>query len=157
MHEIKEEFYTARGYTQLLGDNALTASMEDYLEMIYRLSYVEGYTRVNDIANALNVQPPSVSKMIRKIRGKDLVIYEKYGIIKLTEQGKKVGKYLINRHNTLREFLELIGVQENIHKDVEGLEHNVSPATMECIIKFVKFFKKNDELTNKYMTYITKD
>jgi len=154
--DLKEEFYTARGYTQLLGEEALTASMEDYLEMIYRLGHKEGYTRVNDVANALNVQPPSASKMVRKLCDRGMLVPEKYGIIKMTAHGKKVGKYLISRHNTLREFLELIGIEENVHEDVEGIEHNVSPGTMEYIIKFVQFFKENQSWIDDYMSYIKK-
>ena len=38
MTKSNDEFYTARGYEIAAGENALTASMEDYLEMIYRLN-----------------------------------------------------------------------------------------------------------------------
>ena len=39
--------------------------MEDYLEMIYRLSKENGYTRINELSNALNVQPPSATRMVK--------------------------------------------------------------------------------------------
>ncbi|MBA1336275.1 MAG: hypothetical protein HPY66_2710 [Firmicutes bacterium] len=47
------EFYTFRGY-QLLKQNKknLTASMEDYMEMIYRQCKEEGYVRINSLARA---------------------------------------------------------------------------------------------------------
>lgn len=38
-------------------ENLLTASMEDYLEMIYRLSLDTGFTRINELSDALNVHP----------------------------------------------------------------------------------------------------
>lgn len=61
---MKEEFYTFREYM----DKNLTASMEDYIEMIYRLSKDSGYTRIQELAKSLNVQPPSATKMIQKIK-----------------------------------------------------------------------------------------
>lgn len=154
MDDIKEEFYTARGYAKLLVEQALTPSMEDYLEMIFRLGLDEGYTRVYEIADALNVQPPSVSRMARKLFDRGLLTYEKYGIIKLTRRGKKVGKYLFDRHNTLREFLNLIGVKEDLHKEVEGIEHSVSPKTMDYINKFVGFFKKDETWIEEYRRFL---
>lgn len=152
--EDSEEFYTARGYSQLMGKKALTPSMEDYLEMIYRLSHKQGYTRVVDIANSLNVQPPSVSRMIRKLRTRRLLTCERYGIIKMSPEGEEIGRYLINRHNALYEFFWLIGARENTHRDVEGIEHNVSPPTMEAIIRFVQFIKGKEGWIEEYMSYL---
>ena len=58
MSKERERFYTVRGYELLSKDaNLLTPSMEDYLEMVYRLSRDKGYTRISDLASALNVQP----------------------------------------------------------------------------------------------------
>ena len=103
MTKRKEQFYTARGYEIAAGENALTPSMEDYLEMIYRLSRVNGYTRVNDLAENLNVQPPSVTRMIQKLYDRSLLDYRKYGMIHLTDKGTKL-RIFLDRHNILREF-----------------------------------------------------
>ncbi len=104
-----------------------TPSMEDYLENIYKLIDQKGYARVSDIAEALEVHPSSVTKMVQKLdRGKYLV-YEKYRGLMLTAKGKKMGKLLVDRHDLLEEFLEIIGVsEENIYTDVEGIEHHLS-------------------------------
>ncbi|HOC09946.1 MAG TPA: DtxR family transcriptional regulator, partial [Bacillota bacterium] len=56
----EREFRTVRGYQILDAESkALTASMEDYLEMIYRTCGEEGYARVNRLAERLNVRPSS--------------------------------------------------------------------------------------------------
>lgn len=149
MTKIKEEFYTARGYEIAAGENALTPSMEDYLEMIYRLSRESGYTRVNDLAENLNVQPPSVTKMIQKLNKRSLLEYEKYGMIHLTEEGKKLGQYFLERHNTIREFLELLKETNNLQKDVETMEHHISFNNYRAISALVSFFKEN----KKYLKY----
>ena len=86
----KDEFYTVRGYKMLNGDKKLlTASMEDYLEMIYRIHKEEGYVRMNQLAEKLNVRPSSASKTVQKLNSLGMVDYQKYGIIKLTEEGKR--------------------------------------------------------------------
>ncbi len=151
-----EGFYTARGYEITAGENALTASMEDYLEMIYRLSQENGYTRVNDLASSLNVQPPSVTKMIQKLAEKKLIDYEKYGMIHLTAEGEKLGKYFLQRHNTLKEFLSLIGATENLQKDVETMEHYVSINNFRVISTLVSFMKEHSHFLSQFHEYKSK-
>ena len=60
----KNDFYTFNEYMKK-EDNCLTASMEDYLEMIYRLSLNTGFTRIHELSNVLNVKPPSATKWYR--------------------------------------------------------------------------------------------
>lgn len=102
-----------------------TPSMEDYLERIYTLIEEKGYARVSDIAEALNVHPSSVTKMVQKLDKSQYLIYEKYRGLVLTSKGKKMGKRLVDRHTLLEDFLRLIGVSEDvIFEDVEGIEHH---------------------------------
>jgi len=151
MSETKEKFFTARGYATLnASGDELTPSMEDYVEMIFRLSSSQDHTRVRDIAAALNVQPPSVTKMLQKLHEKGQVRYEKYGIVRLTAQGQRLGEYLLDRHNTLREFLQIIGAQENLHEDVEGIEHNVSAPTMQCLMDLVCFLRSHPHFIEEF-------
>jgi Mn-dependent DtxR family transcriptional regulator len=120
-----------------------TPSMEDYLERIYKLIDEKGYARVADIAEGLEVHPSSVTKMIQKLDKDNYLVYEKYRGLILTSKGKKVGKRLVDRHQLLEEFLNAIGVQEdNIYKDVEGIEHHLSWDSITCIESLVEFFKR---------------
>lgn len=122
-----------------------TPSMEDYLERIYKLIDEKGYARVSDIAEGLEVHPSSVTKMIQKLDKDEYLIYEKYRGLVLTNKGKKIGKRLVDRHELLEEFLELIGVnEENIYKDVEGIEHHLSWDSITCIASLVEFFKRDE-------------
>lgn len=123
-----------------------TPSMEDYLERIYKLIDEKGYARVSDIAEGLEVHPSSVTKMIQKLDKDEYLIYEKYRGLVLTTKGKKMGKRLMARHQLLEEFLGMIGVQEeNIYKDVEGIEHHLSWDSITCIETLVEFFKRDDK------------
>lgn len=118
--------------------------MEDYLERIYRLIDEKGYARVSDIAEGLEVHPSSVTKMIQKLDKDDYLIYEKYRGLVLTNKGKKMGKRLVDRHHLLESFLKVIGVQEeNIYRDVEGIEHHLSWDSITCIETLVEYFRRD--------------
>ncbi|WP_040951372.1 transcriptional regulator MntR [Gorillibacterium massiliense] len=125
---------------------AATPSMEDYLERIYKLIDEKGYARVSDIAEGLEVHPSSVTKMIQKLDKDNYLVYEKYRGLILTAKGKKMGKRLMDRHKLLETFLTVIGVQEeNIYKDVEGIEHHLSWDSITCIETLIEYFQQNPE------------
>ena len=129
------EFRTFRGYQlQKEGKRQMTASMEDYLEMIYRLSQNEGYVRVQQLADHLHVQAPSATKIVQKLAAAGILDYQKYGLIQLTEKGKTMGKYLLERHTVIENFLRIIGVEEElILKDTEMIEHHLSTSAVQKI------------------------
>ncbi|WJH34307.1 transcriptional regulator MntR [Paenibacillus aurantius] len=123
-----------------------TPSMEDYLERIYKLIDEKGYARVSDIAEGLEVHPSSVTKMIQKLDKDNYLVYEKYRGLILTSKGKKMGKRLVDRHHLLEEFLTMIGVQEeNIYKDVEGIEHHLSWDSITCIETLLEYFRRDPD------------
>lgn len=127
------------------GEPMPTPSMEDYLERIYLLIEDKGYARVSDIAEALEVHPSSVTKMVQKLDRSEYLIYEKYRGLILTPKGKKVGKRLVYRHDLLEDFMKIIGVsQENIYTDVEGIEHHISWDAIDRIGDLVQFFQEDE-------------
>ncbi|OAT81671.1 Fur family transcriptional regulator [Desulfotomaculum copahuensis] len=148
-------FFTFRGYMNK--DNRLTASMEDYLEMIYRLSAEKGYTRTHDLAVALNVQPPSTTRMIQRMSELGLVNYEKYGIITLSQKGKEVGDALLHRHMMVEEFLKLIGVTENILEETEKIEHTIGVDTLQKLANLTAFLKNNPQILKVFEDFQAKN
>jgi DtxR family Mn-dependent transcriptional regulator len=146
-----EEFHTVRGY-QLMEQKKklLTPAMEDYLEMIYRNIRDEGYMRINKISELLNVQPPSATKMVQKLARLGYLDYKKYGIIFLTERGKSMGKFLLDRHNVIETFLKSIGIKENLLIETELIEHNVSINTLKCIDHLNSFLKTHPEVLGEF-------
>jgi len=144
MEKKQQKFYTVRGYALLKQeDRLLTPSMEDYLEMSYRLSAEKGYTRIGDLAEALHVQPPSASKMVQKLTELGYVHYEKYGLIELTKAGHDLGEYLLQRHEVIEKLLILLGVTTNILEQTEKIEHNISEETTEKIAALMQFMENN--------------
>ncbi|RYG74670.1 transcriptional regulator MntR [Lentibacillus lipolyticus] len=121
-----------------------TPSMEDYIEQIHNLMESKGYARVSDIAEALEVHPSSVTKMVQKLDKDGYLNYEKYRGFILTAKGQKLGKRLVYRHELLEEFLETIGVDsDKIYKDVEGIEHHLSWNSIDRIGDLVQYFKED--------------
>jgi len=145
MNSEEKKFYTVRGYELLKKHQSnLTPSMEDYLEMACRLSKGKNYTRIGDLAAALNVQPPSVTNMIKKLADLYLVNYEKYGIVTVTDKGRELGDYLLERHEIIEKFLALIS-DENILQETEKLEHNLGPKTVKGLSLLVYLFENNED------------
>ena len=89
-----------------------TQSMKDYIEKIYFLIESKGHARVSDIAEAMSVNPSSVTKMVQKLDKEGYLVYEKYKPLILTTKGSDMGKHLVDLHNLLERFLILIGVKE---------------------------------------------
>lgn len=131
-------------------EKLLTSAMEDYLEMIYRNVCAEGYIRVNMLSELLNVKPSSATKMVQKLTELGLLVYKKYGIIFLTERGKELGKFLLDRHNILEKFLKNIGIRENLLKETELIEHNISVQTLKNIDLFNRFMEKHPEVLSMF-------
>jgi len=147
------DFRTFSGYMKK-EDNSLTASMEDYLEMIYRLSINTGFTRIHELSGALNVQPPSATKMVQRLGELKLLKYEKYGVILLEETGIQMGKLLLKRHNVIEVLLRLLGIPDKIIlTETEKIEHTINDETIKCFEEFTDFVKDNPEVITKFNTY----
>lgn len=149
-------FYTFNEYMKK-DNNLITASMEDYLEMIYRLSRNTGFTRVNELSSALNVQPPSATKMVQKLSDLGLINYQRYGVIILEKHGEDLGEALLKRHELIESLLSLLGVpSEELLEETEKIEHTISQATLEHIEKYINFMNIHPEITKKYEAYSKK-
>ena len=140
MPEVKK-FYTLKGYALLEG-NTITTSMEDYLEMIYRINASGEAVRIGTLAESLNVKPSSASKMVNNLKKQNLVSSEKYGHIKLTTDGQELGKYLVFRHDTLHNFLCYINQSQNELEQVEKIEHFINAKTVKNIKKLLDALHK---------------
>lgn len=133
----KSEFYTLNGY-RTKNKNELTESMEDYIEMMYRILMQKNTITISSLSSALNVKPSSVSKMCNRLKEHELIVFEKYGTIFLTNNGKLIGSYLLWRHNTLEKFLRIIN-QEDFHlEQVEKMEHFIDEVTLLHLEAYLK-------------------
>ncbi len=145
-----KEFHTFRGYEIIKkNEDHLTPSMEDYLEMIYRNCQEQGYVRINQLAEQLNVKAPSASKTVSKLSAMGYLAYEKYGIIQLTQKGEIMGAYLLDRHETVELFLMHIGVLDTVLLETELIEHYLSIDTVKNIKILNDFLSSSPEVLEK--------
>jgi len=111
-----------------------SVAMDDYLEQILHLIEAKGYARAVDISKNLGISQASVTNMLQRLDGEGLVKHERYRGTVLTEEGHRIARAIIERHETLTRFLRLFGLEEEtIYRDVEGMEHHVSRPTLAVI------------------------
>lgn len=111
-----------------------SSAVEDYLERILELIDTKGYARVVDIAQRLGISQASVTNMVQRLDAEGLLKYEKYRGLVLTASGEALAQSIARRHRLLSDFLKLLGLDEStIEHDIEGMEHHISPATLQAI------------------------
>lgn len=105
-----------------------TQSTEEYLEAIFKLQRGGGTVTVKRLAVELGVSPPSVSEMVRRLRGVGLVAKPRARGIRLTSKGKVEGARLVRRHRLSERFLVdyLDMPWDAVHEEACKLEHVLS-------------------------------
>jgi Mn-dependent DtxR family transcriptional regulator len=127
--------------------SAPSQSAEDYLERIQELIERKGYARVVDIASSLKVKQASVTSMVQKLGEAGYLEYEKYRGLVLTPKGREVARRIQSRHATLSRFFSLFDLDADTQReDIEGIEHHLSPATVEMLADLTQFFEKNPNM-----------
>ena len=126
-------------------------SAEDYLERIHELIEQKGYARVVDIASSLKVKQASVTSMVQKLAEAGYLQYEKYRGLVMTDKGREVARKIQNRHITLSRFFSLFGLDaETQRQDIEGIEHHLSPATVDMLADLAHFFEQNPNTLKEF-------
>jgi DtxR family transcriptional regulator, Mn-dependent transcriptional regulator len=106
----------------------LTRSVEDYLKSVFHLTNQGGFATTSDIADMLEVAPPSVSGMMKRLSETGLIEHVPYRGVQLTPQGRRAALQMIRRHRILESYLtSKLGYDwGDVHVEAERLEHAVS-------------------------------
>lgn len=120
--------------------NKLSSTMEDYLETIFFLKKENGFARVGEIADKLEVKSSTVNSALKQLAEKKLVIHERYGYVGLTEEGELIAAEVQKKHDILYRFLTefLMLDSKKAEKEACCIEHSIS---QETFVRFTKFFK----------------
>jgi len=118
----------------------LSFTEENYLKAIYRLS--EGGAKAvltNALADSMNTRAASVTDMVKRLSGKNLISYEKYYGVKITRQGKLAALMVVRKHRLWETFLveKLAFSWDEVHEVAEQLEHIQSPLLIEKLDSFL--------------------
>ncbi len=111
----------------------LSRSVEDYLKAIYGISERGGAASTNSIAEALEVQPASVTGMVKRLAESGLLEHAPYRGVRLTDQGIREALRVLRRHRILETYLcQCLGYTwDDVHEEAERLEHAVSDELVE--------------------------
>ncbi|MBD3167182.1 hypothetical protein GF324_11315 [bacterium] len=119
----------------------LTESLEDYLEIIYRLVQDHKVARVRDIAREKNVKTSSVTSALHRLAKEGLVDYQAREYVDLTEEGREFAFRVHQRHTFLKRLLmELLQVDEaTAEQDACSMEHAISVTTLDRMAALAEF------------------
>ena len=112
-----------------------TRASEDFLKVMYGLATSGEPVTTGGLAHRLGVSSPSVSAMIRRLEGEQLVERPKGAELRLTEPGERAALRVVRRHRLLETFLaHALGLPwDEVHAEAELLEHALSDRLEECI------------------------
>jgi len=128
-------------------ENDLSASMEDYLEVIYNLAAESNVARSKDIAESLKVSRASVTGALRVLKDKGLANYKPYGYVTLTDNGKAAAVAVVRKHNVLKSFFaDVLGVDDDIAQQAAcKAEHTLGPNVIGKLLAFIEFVTRENK------------
>jgi DtxR family manganese transport transcriptional regulator len=114
-----------------------TETAEDYVEAVADIISTQGCCRVVDLAKHFAVSHVTVTRIVARLQEEKLLSTEPYRPIELTAKGKKLADKSRERHEIVYRFLLSIGIDpETAASDAEGIEHHVSPSTLQRFAEF---------------------
>ncbi|HET9055681.1 MAG TPA: metal-dependent transcriptional regulator [Chitinophagaceae bacterium] len=120
-----------------------TTSEENYIKAIWSLQRFQTEVNTNSLAKELQTRPASVTDMLKKLKTKKIVHYEKYHGFSLTTEGKKVALGIIRRHRLWEFFLseKLKFGWDEVHEVAEELEHVSNKKLIDKLDEYLGFPK----------------
>ena len=118
---------------------SFTTSEENYIKSIYHLQQQTGLVNTNSLAAEMRTRAASVTDMLKKLKGKKLLQYEKYKGFKLNEAGKKAALDVVRKHRLWEYFLveHLKFDWDKVHPIAEQLEHISSEELVQRLDNFL--------------------
>ena len=106
----------------------MTPNKEDYLKCIYEIGTEVEKISNKEIASRMQVSPPAVTEMIKRMISEGLLVKDKTHGYLLTDLGSQLVSDLYRKHRLIEVFLleNLDYTTEEVHEEAEVLEHTVS-------------------------------
>ena len=120
---------------------SFSRSVEDYLKAIYGLSESGDPASTSAIAEALDIQPASVTGMVKRLAESGLLEHVPYKGVRLTKRGTREALRVLRRHRILETYLcERLGYSwDDVHGEAERLEHAASEELIEKMAAALEF------------------
>jgi DtxR family transcriptional regulator, Mn-dependent transcriptional regulator len=125
-------------------EKEISASLEDYIMVIYETIEEKQGVKAVDISRRLGVGRSSVTDALKSLAQKGLINYNPYDVISLTSKGEKIAIDVVEKHKILHDFFEnvLTLSKEEAAKNACGMSHAIS---QEAFDKFVQFISKAEK------------
>lgn len=109
-------------------NEAVSRNVQEYLETIFTLTGGQSPASVKAISEKMNVAPPSVTEMLKKLAEKGYVQYSPYHGAILTDEGRHIGAKMTRKHRLLERFLhDVLKIGgDKVHKQACEMEHALS-------------------------------
>lgn len=104
---------------------SISQTEENYLKVIFKLCEQEGTANTTAISQLIHTSAASVSDMLKRLARKQVIYYEKWRGVTLTETGNRIATRLIRQHRLWEVFLveKLKFSWDEVHDIAEQLEH----------------------------------
>ncbi len=124
---------------------SISASLEDYLEAIYNNIELEDNVKAVTLSRSLNVSRASVTEALKRLAEKNLILYDRYGEIKLTPEGIEKARTIVSKHNLLLSFFKDVLKLEHDEAILNAckIEHVISENAYEQFVEFMQNYKKD--------------
>ena len=130
----KTQYYIMLTVINIKEKSMISQSLEEYLKNMYVLRKQNGRVRVTDIAEKMNCTKASVNKAVRNLNHHELVHYETYGTIELTEAGENLAKKILEAYDIVFLFLKEV---LNLEEEAEKMKSNMKDETINKLAKYV--------------------
>src|ERR671934_3053300 len=117
----------------------ISPAVQEYLEAIYWLGEAGIECSPINLARAMQVSPPSVTEMVRRMEADGLVGRGPGKRIALTAEGERVASHVVSRHRLVEAFLvKVMGVPwDEVHEEAEAFEMGVTKALEARILGLI--------------------
>lgn len=133
---------SASGFSRKREDHQLEQA-EDYVELIESLIVELGEARTVEMGRRLGVSHVAVTRTLARLRKAGLIDTEPYRAVFLTGEGRTLAAKARARHEIVFDFLVTAGVPAEIaSQDAEGIEHHVSPETLEALRRLTEKLRR---------------
>ena len=117
----------------------ISKALEEYLKTMYVLKKQNGNIRVTDIANKMQCTKPSVNKALNNLKEEELINYETYGAIELTEKGEDLAKKILEAYDIIYIFFkDVLNLEDDTaKKEAEKVKSSIDDETINKLAKYV--------------------
>ncbi len=136
--------------------NRLSSSLEDYIEAAYIFEKKNGFSRIKEIADFLNVKLPAVNKAVKELDKRGFLTHQKYGYIRLTSKGKILAESILTIHNMLVRLLKMFDISDfDSNRYACYIEHIIHKNSKD-ISYIIDYFNSNPSEIKKIKDFIKK-